>query len=93
MQYPTKGDETVKVEEVMEEVQMESVPKLDSSALSSNYLSVALLNSPKEDFSKCVPIGDGRVKCLVCDRELKRDSWKRHRGYNSAQKPPFFGSR
>ena len=31
-----------------------------------------------DDMSKCIPIGDGRVKCLICERELKRDSWKRH---------------
>ena len=55
---------------------IEPAPKKEKQ--NSNYLSAALLNTSQEDFSRCLPIGDGRVKCLICERELKRDSWKRH---------------
>lgn len=44
----------------------------------NSLLSEALLSLDEINSSKCIPIGDGKVKCLICDRELKRDSWKRH---------------
>ena len=46
--------------------------------IGNSLLSEALLSLDEINSSKCIPIGDGKVKCLICERELKRDSWKRH---------------
>ena len=53
---------------------------VDDTVLGNSLLSEALLSSTLDELnaSKCIPIGDGKVKCLICERELKRDSWKRH---------------
>ena len=53
---------------------------VDDTVLGNSLLSEALLSSTMDEIntSKCIPIGDGKVKCLICERELKRDSWKRH---------------
>ena len=50
----------------------------DDVGMGNSLLSEALLSLDEINSSKCIPIGDGKVKCLICERELKRDSWKRH---------------
>ena len=51
---------------------------VEEVGMGNSLLSEALLSLDEINSSKCIPIGDGKVKCLICDRELKRDSWKRH---------------
>ena len=54
------------------------VENIEEVGIGNSLLSEALLSLDEINSSKCIPIGDGKVKCLICDRELKRDSWKRH---------------
>ena len=54
------------------------IENIEEVGIGNSLLSEALLSLDEINSSKCIPIGDGKVKCLICDRELKRDSWKRH---------------
>jgi uncharacterized protein YlaI len=55
-----------------------AIENIEEVGMGNSLLSEALLSLDEINSSKCIPIGDGKVKCLICDRELKRDSWKRH---------------